>query len=107
MSALAQSRSASGKISCIPNNAEKYMTFSVRQLQFINTYQFLTFSLKWLVSDLKAENFKITSKGITDDELKFLCRKGVYQYNYVDSHDDVMNVSVKKNYHRRRLSIVS
>ena len=29
------------KIHCIPNNMEKYMTFSVGQLQFIDSLQFM------------------------------------------------------------------
>ena len=33
------------KINCIPNNMEKYMTFSVGQLKFIDSLQFLNSSL--------------------------------------------------------------
>ena len=37
ISALGKSGEASGKINCIPNNMEKYMTFSVGQPQFIES----------------------------------------------------------------------
>ena len=33
------------------------------------------------------EDLKITSRDIIGDELKLLYRKGVYPYEYVDSHE--------------------
>ena len=46
---LGKSGRGYGKISCTPNNMEKDTTFSVNQLQFIDSLQFLTFSLDYLV----------------------------------------------------------
>ena len=74
------------KINCIPNNMEKYMTFSMGQLQFIDSLQFLNSSLDNLEKGLKKEYFKITSRDLTENKLKLLCYKGVYPYEYVDSH---------------------
>ena len=47
------------KIDCIPNNMEKYMTFSVGQLQFIDSLQFLNSSLDKLSSNLRLERLPV------------------------------------------------
>jgi hypothetical protein len=49
-------------INCIPNNMEKYMTFSLGQLQFIDSLQFMNSSLDKLVANLQTENLAITSQ---------------------------------------------
>jgi hypothetical protein len=49
-------------INCIPNNMEKYMTFGVGQLQFIDSLQFMNSSLDKLVANLQTENLVITSQ---------------------------------------------
>jgi hypothetical protein len=74
-------------INCIPNNMEKYMTFSLGQLQFIDSLQFMNSSLDKLVANLQTENLVITSQSHTDTELVLLRRKGVYPYEYVDSFE--------------------
>lgn len=52
MSALGKSEAAEDqKISCIPNNMEKYMTFSIGQLQFIDSLQFMNSSLDKLAAN--------------------------------------------------------
>ena len=43
------------KISCIPNNMEKHMTFRIGQLQMMDSLQFLNFSLDSLTRCLKKE----------------------------------------------------
>ena len=45
----------SEKISCIPNNSEKYISFSVWNLTFIVSLQFLNSSLEKLVENLSKE----------------------------------------------------
>ena len=47
------------KISCISNNLEKYMTFSVGQLQFIDSLQFLNSSLDKLSANLRLKDPQI------------------------------------------------
>jgi hypothetical protein len=74
-------------INWIPNNMEKYMTFSLGQLQFIDSLQFMNSSLDKLVANLQTENLAITSQSHTDTELVLLRRKGVYPYEYVDSFE--------------------
>jgi len=52
MSALGISESTDDQnISCIPNNMEKYMTFGVGQLQFIDSLQFMNSSLDKLTAN--------------------------------------------------------
>jgi len=75
------------RITCIPNTVEKYMSFSVGSLRFIDSLQFLNASLDTLVSNLAregSEHFKVTkSQYPTPEKLKLLLRKGVYPYEYV------------------------
>ena len=47
-----------GEITCIPNNTEKYISFSLGQLRFIDSAQFLLASLDKLVSANKVIFFK-------------------------------------------------
>jgi len=52
MSALGKSEATEDqKISCIPNNMEKYTTFGVGQLQFIDSLQFMNSSRDKLTAD--------------------------------------------------------
>ena len=73
-----------GRISCIPNNTEKYISFSLGQLRFIDSAQFLLASLDRLVAANSPEAFKITAQYETEKR-KLLMRKGVYPYEYMDS----------------------
>ena len=59
--------------------------FSVGQLQFIDSLQFMNSSLDKLLANLQTENLAITRRGLTDKELALLRRKGVYPYEYVDN----------------------
>ena len=69
------------KLSCIPNNTEKYISFSLGHLRFIDSVQFVLTTLDRLVSANKPETFKITKKFEPHEEkLKLLLRKRVYPY---------------------------
>ena len=47
------------KISVIPNELEKYMSFIINnKLRFINSFQFLSSSLDSLVKNLNKDDFK-------------------------------------------------
>lgn len=73
------------KITCIPNNIKKYMTFGYGQLQFIDSMQFMNSSLDKIAANLK--EYPITTKHLHNNlHLKLLTRKGVYPYEYIDSH---------------------
>ena len=51
-----------GRVSCIPNNTEKYIFFSLGQLRFIDSAQFLLASLDKLVGANPPGAFQITEK---------------------------------------------
>ena len=77
---------AKGNITCIPNNTEKYISFSVAQLKFLNSFQFMSSSLEKLVSATDKSDFKLTKSGF-GDKADMLLRKGIYPYEYIDSLD--------------------
>ena len=75
-----------GRVSCIPNNTEKYISFSLGQLRFIDSAQFLLASLDKLVAANRSEAFHITARYEPDHQKRtLLLRKGVYPYEYMDS----------------------
>ena len=75
-----------GKVSCIPNNTEKYISFSLGQLRFIDSAQFLLASLDKLVAANQPEAFQITAQYEPAEERReLLMRKGIYPYEYMDS----------------------
>ena len=77
---------AKGHITCISNNAEKYISFSVAQLKFLDSFQFMASSLERLVDATDKADFKIT-KSEFGSKAPLILRKGVYPYEYIDSLD--------------------
>ena len=73
------------EIACIPNNMEKYVSFSIGNLRFIDSYQFMGESLEKLVSNLPKDDFKHMIMNCSVDKLHLLLRKGVFPYEYWDS----------------------
>ena len=79
-------------IRVIPNNMEKYVSFSLGNLRFLDSLQFLGpgSSIDKLAKNLtefpflKEEFVKVWSFNKPDD-VKLLCQKGVYPYSYMDS----------------------
>ena len=75
-----------GQVICIPKNTEKYISFSLGQLCFIDSAQFLLASLDKMVSANKPEAFQITTQHEPDEARRsLLMRKGVYPYEFMDS----------------------
>ena len=75
-----------GRMSCIPNNTEKYISFSLGQLRFIDSAQFLQAPLDKLVAANKLEAFQVTAHYEPDQHKRaLLMRKGVYPYEFMDS----------------------
>jgi len=75
-------------VNCIANNTEKYISFSVDNLEFKDSLQFLNTSLEKLVENLSKEGrdkFQILQKYIDNDKVDLLLRKGVYPYEYLES----------------------
>ena len=74
-----------GNVNCIPNNTEKYISFSLEQLRFIDSVQYLLASLDRLVKAQDLTTMHITREYEPDDEkCNLLLRKGVYPYEHMD-----------------------
>lgn len=83
------------RINCIPQNHEKYISFSLGKLDFIDSFQFLPTSLEKLVNNLAASDLikfkhlqsyiRNAHPGSEESKLELLSRKGVYPYRYMDS----------------------
>ena len=51
-----------GKITCIPNNTEKYISFSLGQLRFIDCAQFMLSSVDKVVNACDKDDVRITAE---------------------------------------------
>ena len=84
------------RIEIVPQNSEKFITFSFGSLQFKDSFSFLSLSLDKLIklnkydNDRKLDNwtehFKFTNRNpyVKDDyDLDLLTEKGVYPYDYM------------------------
>ena len=92
-----------GNIDCIPNNEEKYISFTKNivtdsytdkegkdkpikhKIRFIDSFKFMSTSLESLVYNLPDDGFNNLERYYTDDKLSLVKRKGVYPYEYMDS----------------------
>ena len=100
-----------GNIDCIPNNEEKYISFSKKikvgtyskmaldadgdifckqkpkyhTIRFIDSLKFMTTSLEKLVNNLPKDDCINLSSYYSGDKFNLLARKGVYPYEYMDS----------------------
>ena len=90
-----------GNIDCIPNNEEKYISFTKNivtgsykeektkpikhKIRFIDSFKFMSTSLDSLVNNLPDDAFNNLERCYTDDKLSLVKRKGVYPYEYMDS----------------------
>ena len=90
-----------GNIKCIPNNEEKYISFSKEivvgeyenkkgekvevkhEIRFLDSFKFMASSLKSLVGNLGLEKLKETRKEF-GEKAELLSRKGIYPYDYMN-----------------------
>ena len=80
------------EVKCVANNMEKYITFSVDGLRFIDSLNFMQRSLDSLVEVTPKEELKITKSISKCSEL--LYKKGIYPYEYVDSFEKFAETSL-------------
>ena len=86
-----------GRVSCIPNNTEKYISFSLGQLRFIDSAQFLLPPLDKLVAANPPEAFQITARYEPKQQRReLLLRKGVYPYEHMDSWERFADTQLPK-----------
>ena len=68
----------------MPNGLEKCMSFNINnKLVFIDSFQFLTFSLDSFVINLGEDDFKYLSQEFDSNILNLVKQKGFYSYEYV------------------------
>ena len=77
-------------LTCIANNMEKYITFTLGNLRFIDSLTFLLSSLDAVVKSTPKENLKITAAMGSD----LLYQKGIYPYEYIDSWESFEGTSL-------------
>ena len=108
-----------GKIGCIPNNEEKYISFSkhilvdkfinkegeekevIREIRFIDSFKFMATSLDNLVKNLPKDSFKNLTEFYEGEQLDLIKRKGVFPYDWFDSFDRLSadNLPPKEAFH--------
>ena len=92
-----------GAIDCIPNNEEKYISFSKTikteeytnkkgktknkyfKIVFKDSMKFMLSSVEALVNNLSKDDFKNLEKYFTPEQIKLLKQKGFYPYEYMDN----------------------
>ena len=92
-----------GNIDCIPNNEEKYISFTKNtvtgsytnkegktkpikhKIRFTDSFKFMSTSLDSLVNNLPDDAFNNLKKYYKGEKLSLVRRKGVYPYEYMDS----------------------
>ena len=92
-----------GNIDCIPNNEEKYISFTKNtvtgsctnkegktkpikhKIRFTDSFKFMSASLDSLVNNLPDDAFNNLKRYYKGEKLSLVRRKGVYPYDYMDS----------------------
>ena len=75
-----------GEIKCIPTNTKKYISFSLGNLRFVDSVNFLLSSLEKLVKGI--DQFPIMNKLMPEENKRqLLIKKGIYPYDYMDSFE--------------------
>ena len=93
-------------IDCIPNNEEKYISFSKNikvgeykdkktkevkdktfKIRFIDSLKFMSSSLGALVNNLPKDGSNNLNKHYTPEEAELIKRKGFYPYEYMDTEE--------------------
>ena len=101
-----------GNIDCIPNNEERYISFTKKiqvgsytsekgetkplhhQIRFIDSFKFMDTSLDKLVSNLPKDAFNNIKRYYANDKLSLLTRKGVYPYKYMNSPERLIETQL-------------
>ena len=82
------------RVRVIPKSTEKFLSFSLDNIKFLDSFQFMSASLDNLVSNLRysgIKSFKITTSifqekygEINEKDLDKLLKKSTYPYEYID-----------------------
>ena len=86
------------RLSCIAKNTEKYISFTLDHLRFLDSLNFMNESLGKLVNNLAAEgddHFHHVKRHYADSHQRaLLLRKGVYPYEWMDRMDKMDHTSL-------------
>ena len=75
-----------GEIKCIPTNTEKYISFSLGNLRFVDSVNFLLSSLDKLVKG--SDEFPIMRRALAEEtKRRLLLNKGICRHEYMDSFE--------------------
>ena len=75
------------KIKVITNGLEKYMASFLNKSLFIDSMQFMNYSLDKLVKNLSDKDFKYLIEEFGSKNLDLLKQKGTYPYEYMNSFE--------------------
>ena len=76
------------KINVIPNGLEKYTSFSIsNNLNYFDSFQFLSSSLDSLAKNLYKDDFKYLSQEFDNNVLDLVSQKGFYPYEYMSDFE--------------------
>ena len=99
-------------IECIPNNEEKYITFTKNiivgqytnkkgevkdktfKIVFKDSFKFMRSSIGALVNNLPKNGFKNISKYYTSEEVELIKQKGFYPYEFMDTEEKFNNTKL-------------
>ena len=68
-------------------NLERYISFDIQDLRLIDTYQFLSASLKKLVKNLSRDAYRHVTKHLGTSDLLFA--EGIFPYQWFNSFENV------------------
>ena len=75
-----------GEIKCIPSNTEKYISFSLRNLRYVDSVNFLLSRLDKQVKG--SEELPITKRTVPkQNKRRLLLKKGIYPYEYMEAFE--------------------
>lgn len=90
------------QLKCIPQNMERYVSFSLGSLRFIDSFQFLPLSLETLADNLSKEGTEafthLKREFQNDKHVNLLVRKGIYPYDYMDDENKFNEKKLSKQY---------
>ena len=78
------------KINIIPNELEKYMSFNINnKLIFIDSFQFLSYSLDSLVQNLSKNYLNYLNQGFDSKVLYLVEQKVFYSYEHMSNFEKI------------------
>ena len=73
-----------GSVSIVPNSSEKFASFTVGRLRFIDSFQFSSKSLDACAKSMNDNDFRYVKEEFGDDTFRLMTKKGIFPYNHLD-----------------------